>query len=112
MSLEFLIILFFVTAFLYSMVGFGGGSTYLALLVLFAIPYEMIPNTALICNIIVVSGGCYFFIKERHFSFRIMLPFLLTSIPFAFLGGRVPVSKTIFKTLSAACKSCIRLSMF
>lgn len=103
---------FFLTSLVYSMVGFGGGSTYLALLVLFSIPYEMIPSTALVCNIIVVSGGCYFFIKEKHFSLRLMLPFLLTSIPSAFIGGRVSVNKTTFLLLLGFSLFAASLRMF
>ena len=63
-ALFYLVPLFFFAALCYSMVGFGGGSTYLALLVLFSVPYAMVPKVALVCNLIVVSGGCYFFFKE------------------------------------------------
>ena len=50
-------ILFFVTALIYSSVGFGGGSTYLALLLIWGVPYTIFPVIALVCNIIVVSGN-------------------------------------------------------
>ena len=50
-------ILFFVTALIYSSVGFGGGSTYLALLLLSGVSYQIFPIIALACNIIVVSGN-------------------------------------------------------
>ncbi len=78
------------------MVGFGGGSTYLALLVLFSVPYEVVPKVALVCNLIVVSGGCYFFFKRGYFSPRKVLPFVVTSIPAAFLGGSIPIGKAAF----------------
>ena len=87
---------FFLVAIFYSMVGFGGGSSYVALLALFNLPYESIPQVALVCNLIVVSGGSYHFIKIGFFKFSLFWPFILTSIPFAFIGGRIPVSKEIF----------------
>ncbi len=92
-----LIPLFFLTALVYSMVGFGGGSTYLALLILFAVPYEVVPETALICNLIVVGGSSYHF--WRHFSSRHLLPFVVASVPFAYLGGTIPISKELFQLL-------------
>ncbi len=99
--LIYLVPLFFLTALLYSTAGFGGGSTYLALLALFAFPYLDMPRVALICNITVVLGGCYFFVRAGHFSARKTLPFLVTSIPAAYLAGRIPVEKTVFISLLA-----------
>ena len=60
-------ILFFVTAILYSSVGFGGGSTYLALLLIWEIPYYILPVIALGCNIIVVSGNSINYIKYQNY---------------------------------------------
>lgn len=97
--LFYLIPLFFMTAVLYSSVGFGGGSTYLALLVLFQFPYMAIPKIALICNLLVVIGGLYHYVKTKNLSIRMVLPFALTSIPLAYLGGRLPISKEIFLAL-------------
>ncbi len=87
---------FFVTALAYSMVGFGGGSTYNALLVLADVDYRQIPAIALICNILVVSGGVYWFWREGHINIRKILPFIALSIPMAWLGGRIPVSQQWF----------------
>ena len=91
-----LIPLFFITAIFYSMVGFGGGSTYLALLALMGVAYTVMPSTALLCNIIVVTGGCYFFFKNKSFSLKCILPFLILSLPMAYIGGRLSVNKTTF----------------
>lgn len=91
--------LFFLTAMIYSSVGFAGGSTYLALLFLFSFPYYQIPQIALILNLVVVSGGLYHYIKAGHLSFKKTLPFIVTSIPLAYLGGRIPVGKTLFLVL-------------
>jgi len=87
---------FFITALAYSMVGFGGGSTYNALLVLADVDYRLIPSIALICNILVVSGGVYWFWREGHFNIREILPFIALSVPMAWLGGRFPVSQQWF----------------
>ena len=73
-------ILFFVTAILYSSVGFGGGSTYLALLLLWGIPYYIFPVIALMCNIFVVSGNSFNYIS-RKFKFMSLIPYLIGSIP-------------------------------
>ena len=65
-------ILFFVTAILYSSVGFGGGSTYLALLLIWEIPYYIFPVIALICNIIVVSGNTFNYIRAKNHNFSLI----------------------------------------
>ena len=92
-------ILFFVTAILYSSVGFGGGSTYLALLLIWDVPYYIFPLIALFCNVIVVSGNSFNYIRAGNFNFRLLLPFLFGSIPFAFIGGSLVIQKEIFEIL-------------
>lgn len=92
-------LLFFIIALVYSAVGFGGGSSYIAALALFDYPYESIPVVALICNVIVVSGGIYNFRKNGHFKWSLFWPFVVSSIPMAFIGGRIPVSKEFFLIL-------------
>ena len=78
------------------MVGFGGGSSYIALLILFDAPYQIIPPIALICNLVVVSSGSYHFIKAGHFSWKILLPFIVTSIPAAYIAGTISLEKRLF----------------
>ena len=92
-------ILFFVTAILYSSVGFGGGSTYLALLVIWDVSYHVFPVIALICNIIVVSGNSINYIRAGNHNFKLLIPFLIGSIPFAFFGGTLKIDKEIFEIL-------------
>jgi len=92
-------ILFFVTAILYSSVGFGGGSTYLALLLIWEIPYYIFPVIALVCNIFVVSGNSFNYIKAGYFNSKLLYPYLIGSIPFAFIGGSLPIEKNIFEIL-------------
>ena len=92
-------VLFFITAILYSSVGFGGGSTYLALLLIWEIPYYIFPVIALICNIIVVSGNSFNYIRAGNHNFKLLVPFLVGSIPFAFFGGSLKIEKEIFEIL-------------
>jgi len=92
-------ILFLATAALYSSVGFGGGSTYLALLLIWEIPYLIFPLIALTCNIIVVSGNCYNYIRAGNLNLKLLTPYLLGSIPLAFVGGALPVEKQLFEIL-------------
>ena len=91
-----LIGLFFIVAVLYAAVGFGGGSTYNALLVLNGTDYRILPAIALACNIVVVSGGVWRFSREKLLDVKALLPFLLASIPSAWIGGRLPISETVF----------------
>ena len=92
-------ILFFVTAILYSSVGFGGGSTYLALLVIWDVSYHVFPVIALICNIIVVSGNSINYIRAGNHNFKLLIPFLIGSIPLSFLGGTLVITKELFEIL-------------
>ena len=92
-------ILFFVTAVLYSSVGFGGGSTYLALLLIWGVPYFIFPLIALSCNIIVVSGNCFNYIRAGNLNLKLLIPYLIGSIPLAFIGGSLPIEKRFFEIL-------------
>jgi uncharacterized membrane protein YfcA len=87
----FLSALFLLTAILYSSVGFGGGSTYLALLLLWDTPYTIFPILALACNIAVVSGSSFNYIRHGHFNKDLLLPYLIGSIPFAYWGGSLVI---------------------
>lgn len=91
-----LALFFALTALLYASVGFGGGSTYNALLVISGVDYRMLPLIALICNIIVVSGGCLRFYRAGSLDFALAWPWLILSIPAAWLGGRMAVSEQFF----------------
>ena len=97
--MSILSILFFVTATLYSSVGLGGGSTYLALLLIWGLPYTIFPIVALSCNIIVVSGNCFNYIRAGNLNFKLLVPYLIGSIPLAFIGGSLPIEKNIFEIL-------------
>ena len=92
-------ILFFVTAIFYSSVGFGGGSTYLALLLIWDIPYYIFPVIALMCNIIVVTGNSINYVVAGNHNFKLLIPFLIGSIPFSFIGGSLTINKELFEIL-------------
>jgi len=94
-----LTILFFITAILYASVGFGGGSTYLALMLIWEIPYYIFPIIALFCNIIVVSGNSINFVRSGNINLKLILPYLIGSIPFAFIGASISIEKEIFEIL-------------
>ncbi|HYG18160.1 MAG TPA: sulfite exporter TauE/SafE family protein [Ohtaekwangia sp.] len=84
-----LIASFFMIALVYASVGFGGGSSYLALMAqpMFMLLPEIIRPTALLCNIIVVTGGTIIFYREGKIAWREVWPFLVASVPMAYLGG-------------------------
>ncbi len=95
-SLVVLCLGFFVIATLYSAVGFGGGSSYLALLTIFLSSFFAIRSIALVCNLIVVSGSTYLYFKKNHATLSDFLPFVITSIPLAFLGASFRLKENIF----------------
>ena len=92
-------IFFFITAILYSSVGFGGGSTYLALMLIWDIPYYIFPIIALFCNIIVVSGNSINYIKSGNLNLKLLIPYLIGSVPFAFFGASMSIGKELFEIL-------------
>lgn len=92
---------FFVTAALYASVGFGGGSTYTALLTLAGVDYKTLPAVALICNIIVVIGGTVRFARAGEVQWRRVLPLVAVSAPLAFLGGLTPIKQQSFMIILA-----------
>jgi len=91
-----LIIAFFLVSILYSSVGFGGGSSYLAILALTSIAFTQVRSIALVCNIIVVLGNIMGYQKEKLFDWRKIIPLTFCSIPLAFLGGYLKISQIFF----------------
>ncbi len=94
-----LIPVFALVALFYASVGFGGGSTYSALLALTGVDYRFVPVIALLCNIIVVTGGSFRFIRANLIDWRAALPLLLVSAPAAFMGGLIPLKEAVFYLL-------------
>ncbi|MBI3112863.1 MAG: sulfite exporter TauE/SafE family protein [Ignavibacteriales bacterium] len=100
-SLLLISILIFFVAALYSSVGHGGASGYLAVLSFFAVTPALMSSTALVLNVLVAGIGTISFLRAGHFSFRFSWPFILLSVPAAFLGGLVRVSDDLFFLLLA-----------
>jgi uncharacterized membrane protein YfcA len=102
---------FFVTALLYAIAGFGGGSTYPALLVLAKIDYRAVPILSLACNILVVSVGTWRFARAGHFNWRRAWPLFVTSVPAAWIGGSLHIAKQYFLGLLAVSLLVAGLTM-
>ncbi|MFM8914560.1 MAG: sulfite exporter TauE/SafE family protein [Flammeovirgaceae bacterium] len=103
MEFHWLVAAFFVIALVYASVGFGGGSSYLALLAqpFFALLPDTIRPTALLCNIVVVSGGAIIFYRHGKIQWKEVWPFLVASVPLALVGGWWRLSQHTFFVLLA-----------
>jgi uncharacterized membrane protein YfcA len=93
------ILSFLFIAILYSSAGFGGGSSYLAILALTGLAYTEIRATSLLCNIIVVTGGTYLFHQNSLIDWKKLLPLILVSMPMALIGGWLKISEGFFFTM-------------
>ena len=93
---------FFGTALLYASVGFGGGSTYSALLALAGTDFRILPIISLACNIVVVTGGVVRFARAGEMPWRGALTIALIAAPLAFLGGLTPIKQATFLTVLGA----------
>lgn len=91
-----IIVSFFAVAVVYSSVGFGGGSSYLALLTFTTLSFIDIRSTALLCNIMVVSGSVLLFIKNKQLHLKKVFPLVIASIPMSFVGGYLKIQQEIF----------------
>ncbi|EJF08000.1 sulfite exporter TauE/SafE family protein [Pontibacter sp. BAB1700] len=94
-----LLFFFFVIAFVYASVGFGGGSSYLAVLALYPLAFQEIRLIALLCNVVVVTGGTVLFIRHRQVDWKKIIPLVLVSVPMAFLGASLRLEQDTFFVL-------------
>ncbi len=94
-----LLFFFFAIAAIYASVGFGGGSSYIAILALYGLGFKEVKLTALICNIIVVSGGLWVFVQHEQLNWRKSLPWVLASVPMTFLGATMKLSEHLYFVL-------------
>lgn len=92
----YVIFLFLVVAILYASVGFGGGSSYLAILALTGIAFTEIRAISLLCNILVVGGNILFYYHQKSIDFKIVIPLVILSVPLAYLGGYLKITQTFF----------------
>jgi uncharacterized membrane protein YfcA len=106
--------LFFLVALGYSSVGLGGGTSYIALLTIFGFSAAVIPLVSLTLNLLVTSVASYNFIRQRHASPGLIAPFLVTSIPMAYLGGALQIPKETFYwvLLLSLCLVAVRVYLW
>jgi uncharacterized membrane protein YfcA len=98
-----LLVFFFAVAAIYASVGFGGGSSYLAILTLYHFPFAEMKLTALICNIIVVTGGVIIFARSGQLPWRKTIPLIVTSVPMAFIGAGLKLKEDTFFIVLGFC---------
>lgn len=90
-----------IISFLYSSVGHGGASGYLALMALFSFAPETMKPTALLLNLFVAGISFYYYYKAGHFNKKLFLTFAIASIPLAFIGGTIEIDASIYKKILA-----------
>jgi uncharacterized membrane protein YfcA len=112
-SLILIILAIFAVAVMYSSVGHGGASGYLAVMAFMGVASEVTRPTALVLNLFVASIGTYQFWRAGFFKWRVFWPFAVTSIPFAFYGGIVTLSPGVYTiTLGVVlCVAALRLAI-
>jgi len=98
-----LILLIAIVAFLYASVGHGGASGYLALMVIFGISPLLMKPSALILNLFVSAIAFFQYYKQGYFRWKILTPFILTSIPLSFIGAKIQIEAHTYKIILAVC---------
>ncbi len=97
--MELIVLVLAITAILYSAVGHGGASGYLALMAIFGVEVAVMKSTALTLNVFVSLISFYAFYKSGNFKWKILLPFILGSIPMAFIGARLDIDPKLYKII-------------
>ena len=103
MSFAVIIFLFFLVAFMYSTVGHGGASGYLALMVMLGFAPTEIRPSALMLNLIVSAFATIQFWKQGYFQIKLFLPLIALSIPMSFIGSGIILPVPVFKILLGTC---------
>jgi len=111
-TLLLLAAVFFCIAYCSGSVGLGGGSSYTALLAVSGAAPLAIPLVSLSLNLVVTSAGSYQFIRHRHASWKLVTPFLVTSMPMAYLGGSLQLPKTLFYAILFASLAVVVIRIF
>ncbi len=112
MEYTLLLLLFFLIATIYASAGFGGGSSYLAVMALWGVQTTTLKSTALLCNLVVVVGGTYIFWKNGYLNFKKITPLSIASVPMAFWGGSMKLNDTTFFILLGVSLVAAALLMF
>jgi uncharacterized protein len=102
---------FFLAALIYSTAGFGGGSAYLAVLTLAGLPMHHVAVIALVCNVIVVSNGTWQFVRHGHLSTALLLPFIVSSVPAAYLAGRLAAADETLRIIAGTALAMAAVAM-
>jgi uncharacterized membrane protein YfcA len=87
----------FIVAILYSSVGHGGASGYLAVMAFLVVTPNVTRPTALILNVFVASIGAFQFYRAKYFDWKVFVPFAIASVPFAFIGGMISLPLEIYR---------------
>ena len=85
------------------MAGFGGGPAYVALMAVGGVPLEEIPPISFLCNLIVVTGGAFNFIRHGHFSWTLFWPFVVSAVPMSFFAACLSISRELFMVPMGLC---------
>jgi len=99
----YFLILIAIVAFLYASVGHGGASGYLALMVIFGISPLLMKPSALVLNLFVSAISFYQFYRSGHFTWKLLFPFIITSIPLSFIGAKIQMDVHVYKIILAVC---------
>jgi len=111
--MEYLFLLaLLIIAFLYSSVGHGGASGYLAIMALFGTQPELMKSSALILNLFVAGLAFIAYYKAGYFRMKLLLPFVLGSIPMSFLGAKMNIDPHLYKILLGICLSFAVFRLF
>lgn len=98
-AIALIAILFFFAALIYSSVGHAGASAYLAAMAIAGAPPEIMKPTAFVLNIVVASLVAYRFIRKGYFSWPAFWPFVVTSVPAAFLAAQITLPVIVYKRI-------------
>jgi uncharacterized protein len=112
MTEPLLVLVFAGIAFVYSLGGFAGGSSYLLAMTLSGSPHAEAKSVALFCNAAVSLVVFLHFVKAGHFRFRKTLPFAMASIPAAYWGAGLTVGREAFLVLLSVCLGAASLRLF
>lgn len=97
----FFLISLFIVAFMYASVGHGGASGYLALMALFGVSTVFMRSSALTLNLFVSAVSFYAFYRQGYFKIKILIPFIIGSMPMAFVGSKIIIDPQAFKYVLA-----------
>ena len=111
-SIEVFVLMLAVVAALYASVGHGGASGYLAVMALFGVSATVMRPTALILNVLVSFLATVMFARAGQVRWRMLVPFVITSVPMAFLGGTRTLQESSFRIVVAVVLMFVAVRLF